>query len=127
MDIKLEYLSAIEIGKLVNDRTITPTEVLDYFVDRINKRNKRINAFVYTKFDYAYSEAKKLEERLKNGENLGVFAGVPFALKDFLPSKKGWSHSFGGVKCLEKIDEVSSLFCKVMEENGGIAIGKVNA
>lgn len=127
MDIKLEYLSAIEIGKLVNDRTITPTEVLDYFVDRINKRNKSINAFVYTKFDYAYSEAKKLEERLKNGENLGVFAGVPFALKDFLPSKKGWSHSFGGVKCLEKIDEVSSLFCKVMEENGGIAIGKVNA
>ena len=125
--MKLEYLSALEIGELVNSKRITPTEDLDYFIDRINKRNKSINAFVYTKFDYAYGQAKILEERLKKGENLGVFAGVPFALKDFLPSKKGWSHSFGGVKCLERIDEVDCLFCKVMEENGGIAIGKVNA
>ena len=125
--MKLEYLSALEIGKLVNDRKITPTEVLDYYISRINKYNKDVNAFVYTKYDYAYKRAKELEVRLNKGENLGIFAGVPYALKDFLPSKKGWSHSFGGVKCLEKVDEVDSLFNKVMEENGGIAIGKVNA
>ena len=127
MELKLEYLSALEIGKLVNDRIITPTEVIKYFEDRINARNKSINAFTYTNFEYAYKEAKKLEERLKNGENVGIFAGVPFGLKDFLPSKKGWRHTFGGVKCLEKEDECDSLFCKVMEEAGGIAIGKTNA
>jgi len=126
-DIKLEYLSASEIGRLVNNKQITPTEVLDYFIERINKYNDIVNAFVYTKFDYAYEKAKELESRLEKGENLGVFAGVPFALKDFLPSKKGWTHTYGGVKCLERVDEVDSLFCKVMEENGGIAIGKVNA
>ena len=126
-DIKLEYLSASEIGRLVNNKQITPTEVLDYFIERINKYNDKVNAFVYTKFDYAYEKAKELESRLNKGENLGVFAGVPFALKDFLPSKKGWTHTYGGVKCLERVDEVDSLFCKVMEENGGIAIGKVNA
>ena len=117
-DIKLEYLSASEIGRLVNNKQITPTEVLDYFIERINKYNDKVNAFVYTKFDYAYNEAKKLEDRLNKGENLGVFAGVPFALKDFLPSKKGWTHAYGGVKCLEQIDPFDSLFCKLMEENG---------
>ena len=127
MNLKLEYLSALEIGKLVNDKKLTPKEVLDYFIDRINNYNDSVNAFVYTKFDYAYTEAEKLQKRLDKGEYCGLFAGVPFALKDFLPSKKGWSHSFGGVKCLERIDEVDSLFCKVMEESGAIAIGKVNA
>nr|MCR5149966.1 amidase [Clostridiales bacterium] len=57
----------------------------------------------------------------------GVFAGVPFALKDFLPSKKGWKRSYGGVKCLVTTDEESSLFCEVMEKAGAIAVGKVNA
>ena len=94
---------------------------------RIKERNKSINAFTYTRFDLAYIEAKKLEERLEQGENLGVFAGVPFALKDFLPSKKGWMHSYGGVKCLVSVDEYDSLFCEVMEQEGGIAVGKTNA
>ncbi|MCR5232091.1 MAG: amidase [Acholeplasmatales bacterium] len=126
-EIKLEYLSALEIGELVNDKKITPTEVLEYFEKRIKERNKSINAFTYTKFDEAYKEALKLEERLKKGEYCGMFAGVPFALKDFLPSKKGWTHSYGGVKCLVSTDEYNSLFCEVMESEGGIAIGKTNA
>lgn len=125
--IKLEYLSATEIGALVNSKAITPTEVLKYFEKRINERNKSINAFVYTRFDEAYEQAKKLEERLAKGEYCGPFAGVPFALKDFLPSKKGWTHSHGGVQCLVKEDEVDGSFCQAMEEAGGIAIGKVNA
>ena len=126
-EIKLEYLSALEIGELVNSRKITPTEVLRYFEKRIKERNKSINAFTYTRFDLAYIEAKKLEERLERGEYLGIFAGVPFGLKDFLPSKKGWTHSYGGVKCLVSMDEYDSLFCEVMEQEGGIAVGKTNA
>jgi len=125
--MKLEYLSALEIGELVNSKKITPTEVLKYFENRIKERNKSINAFTYTRFDLAYIEAKKLEERLDKGEYLGIFAGVPFGLKDFLPSKKGWSRSYGGVKCLQSIDEYDSLFCEVMESEGAIAVGKTNA
>jgi amidase/aspartyl-tRNA(Asn)/glutamyl-tRNA(Gln) amidotransferase subunit A len=126
-EIKLEYLSALEIGELVNSRIITPTEVLKYFEKRIMKRNKSINGFTYTRFDLAYIKAKKLEERLEHGENLGDFAGVPFGLKDFLPSNKGWTRSYGGVKCLVSMDEYDSLFWEVMEQEGGIAVGKTNA
>lgn len=125
--IKLEALSAIEIGKLVNSKIITPTEVLEYFEKRVNERNKSIGAFVYTKFEEAYEQAEILEKKINNGEYCGPFAGVPFALKDFLPSKKGWTHSYGGVECLVKEDDFNCVFCDAMEKNGGIAIGKVNA
>lgn len=125
--LELKYLSATEIGRLVNNREIRPVEVVSYFKDRIDKYAKDLNCFTYLNFDYAYKKAYELEERLNKGEKLGVFAGVPFALKDFLSSKKGWPCTHGGVECLKDIDEYNSVFCRAMEKADGIAIGKTNA
>ena len=61
--MKLELLSASEVGELVNKREIKPSEVIKYFIDRIEKRNKSVNAFTFTEFDYAL---KKAEEYDKN-------------------------------------------------------------
>ena len=124
----LEKLSAFRLGELVNRKKVSPTEVMNYFIDRIENRNNSINAFTYVKYDEALDEAKKLEDKIMHGRIIGPFAGVPMALKDFLPSKKGWTHSHGGVKCLANtIDEESSEFCKAAESLGAIAIGKTNA
>ena len=122
-----ETLSAAELGRAVNEKELSPVEVVRYFADRIARRDPSLHAFVYTKFDYAESEAKKLEAKLARGEQAGPFAGVPFALKDFLPGKKGWTHSHGGVRSLIRPDPFDSEFCKAMEAAGGIAVGKTNA
>lgn len=125
--IKLETLSAVKIGELVNSGLIRPIEVVKYFEERIDRINPRINAFVYLNYDYAEKRALEIEELLRQGVKVGPLAGVPFALKDFLPSKKGWYHDYGGVKSLTKIDEYDSEFCKAIESLGGIAIGKTNS
>ena len=124
---RLERLSAAELGRAVNGGQLSPTEALRYFLRRIEERNPSLNAFVYTKPEYALAEAAKLERRLAAGEEIGPFAGVPFALKDFLPSKTGWQCSHGGVKALLGDDPFDSEFCKAMERAGGIALGKTNA
>ena len=123
----LASLSAWEIGEAVNKRKVSPVEVIQFFLKRIEKYNEKINAFVYIKPDYALAKARELEEILAKGQYCGEFAGVPFALKDFLPDKKGWQSSHGGVKCLLATDEYDSVFCAAMEKAGGIAIGKTNA
>ena len=125
--MKLEELSGVELGKEVNSGNITPTEVIDYFADRIEKRNPSINAFTYTKIDEAREEAKKLEDRMAKKEEVGPFAAVPVGLKDFLPSKKGWTNSHGGVKSLIMEDSEDSAFYAAAREAGAIAIGKTNA
>lgn len=125
--MQLERLSALEIGLKVNRGEISPVEVLNYFKDLILKKNPSINAFVYVKFSEALEVAKFQEQQLVEGAYLGPFAGVPFALKDFLPSKKGWTHSHGGVKSLIKEDPYNSAFCNAMEKAGGIAMGKTNS
>lgn len=123
----LERLSGIELGKLVNSKRVSPTGVIDYFADRIEEANPRINAFTYTKIEDAMREAKILEERIMKGENCGPFAGVPVGLKDFLPSKKGWQNSHGGVPSLVQIDNADSEFYKAARNLGAIAVGKTNA
>ena len=66
--IKLEELSASELGFLVNEGKIKPKEVVKYFEERILKRNESINAYVYTKFEEAYEVAFKQEKLLKEGK-----------------------------------------------------------
>lgn len=121
------YCSALELGTLVSTKKISPTEVLDAYEKRIAEVNPKINAIVYTKFDEARIKAKELEERIAKGDYVGPFAGVPVGLKDFLPSKKGWTASHGGVRCLITEDEYDSEICKAMENLGAIVIGKTNA
>ena len=126
-DNYLATLSAAELGREVSAKHISPLEVVRYFEDRITERDPSLNAFTYTRFEYAEQEARRLAERLAAGEETGPFAGVPFALKDFLPSKKGWTNSHGGVASLVRTDPVDSRFCAAMERAGGIPIGKTNA
>lgn len=124
---ELKDLSAVEIGRMVKSGEVRPTEVLDYFFERIHDLNPKLNAFVYTREEEAYEQARILEQKLQSGCIVGPFAGVPFALKDFLSSKQFWTNTHGGVKCLETVDRYSSEFCIAMERAGGIAIGKTNA
>ncbi len=127
MSIRLERLSAAELGRLVNKGEISPTEVIRYFQKRIEERNPSINAFTYTKFEEALKDAKALEARLAVHGSAGPFAGVPVALKDFLPSRKGWTNSHGGVKSLIREDTEDSMFWKAARSAGAIAVGKTNA
>ncbi len=124
---RLETLSAAELGRAVKAGQLSPTEVLDFFLRRIEARNPGINAFVYTRPEEARAAARLLEARLARGEDPGPFAGVPFAMKDFLPSKKGWTNSHGGVRSLIREDPFDSEFTRAMEAAGGIALGKTNA
>ena len=125
--MKLELLSGCELGRLVNKGEISPTEVIEYFKQRIEERNPSLNAFTYTKFEDAFAEAEELEKRLAKRKDCGPLAGVPIALKDFLPSKCGWTNSHGGVKSLIQKDAEDSVFYSAARRAGAIAVGKTNA
>ena len=127
MDMELHRLSGVELGREVNKRNIAPTEVIRYFADRIQERNPSLNAFTYTKIEEALDEARILEERLAKGDKTGPLASVPVGLKDFLPTKKGWTNSHGGVHSLIRIDNEDSVFYTAAREAGAIAVGKTNS
>lgn len=120
-------LCAYDLGTKVNNKEISCREVMQEFQTVIEEKNKDLNAFTYTKFDEAFEEADVIQSRIDAGEDAGPFAGCPLGLKDFLPSKKGWTSSHGGVPSLVTEDEYDTHFYTILKKLGCIAVGKTNA
>lgn len=124
----IDKLPGYKLSDMIRKRHVSSVEVMEHFISKYEKINPKINAFTYAMVDYAMHEAKELDDKLNRHELVkGGLLGVPVVLKDFLPSKKGWRNSHGGVPALVQEDEYDSEFCKAAEAQGAIVIGKTNA
>src|ERR1700760_3996698 len=75
------YSDATQLAELIRTREISPVEVVQAHLDRIESLNPKLNAIV-TLADDALHQAKQAEEAVQRGEGLGPLHGVPFTVKD---------------------------------------------
>lgn len=114
-----------ELMDKLEKKEITITELTKAYVDRINEKEKDVEAFVTTLTDEAISKSQEIEEMVKNGEINSRFAGVPIGIKDNMCTK--------GVKttCSSKMLEnfIAPYDATVIEKlnnEGIISLGKLN-
>lgn len=125
---ELCYMSATELAARIRRRELSPVEVVDAIICRIEVRNPSLNAFVYHGHDEARKRAIKAEETLMAGSDIGPLHGVPTAMKDLLDFKPGWVTTFGGIRTFK--DFVADFYCTYaerMEQAGAILLGKTNS
>lgn len=83
--MKLEELSAAELGRRIAARELTSRDVAEYFLDRIERLNGEVNAYVHVDRQAVLAEADSVDRRIAAGEaGLSPLAGVPVSLKDVL-------------------------------------------
>lgn len=110
---------AIGLAALVRERSVTPLELVDTAIGLIEQHNPALNAVIWTMFDRARDTAR-------SAPTDGVFAGVPFLLKDILggmagvPTRDG-SRINPGVSATHN-SELVNRFLK----SGLIPLGKTN-
>ena len=124
----LFYFSAGKIASLIRRRELSPVEVVDAFIGRIEERNPSLNAFVYKGFADAQRAAITAERAVSCGEELGILHGVPVALKDLFDFKPGWVSTLGGIRALK--DNIANHYCgfaERIERAGAIILGKTNS
>lgn len=80
-DDSIADLPAHEIARRVRAREVSPVEVLDACMARVERHNPRLNAVV-TMNPAALDDAAELERRIARGEDPGPLAGVPVGIKD---------------------------------------------
>ncbi len=80
-----EHASALDVAAAIRAREVSPLEVLDDCLDRVDARNPALNAVIWRNDDQARAEARALGDRLaRGGVDAGPFAGVPLPVKDLL-------------------------------------------
>ena len=125
---ELAYTSATDLALRIRRRDLSPVEVVDAFIARIEARNPTVNAFVYKGFDDARAEARRAEAAVMTGEALGPLHGVPSAIKDLFDFKPGWVSTFGGLRAMKGfVADFHCAFAERIEKAGAILLGKTNS
>lgn len=117
----LALIDAVGQADLVRSGQVTPLELVDAAIERIERLNPMVNAVIHTDFERARESAAK-------GSLEGPFAGVPFLLKDIGATQEGLPHWLGN-RALKEVDRQSTgdtELGKRFREAGLITLGKTN-
>ena len=125
---ELAYMTATQLTARIRRRELSPVEVIDAFIERIQARNPSLNALVYLGFDDARQRAREAEQALVSGAELGLLHGVPTAIKDLFDFTPGWPATFGGIRALKDFTpDISCAFAERIQRAGAIVLGKTNS
>ena len=133
--------SALELAKLIREKKVTSTELVDLAYKVIEEENPKLNAVLTTEngkiphalVDEAYKTAKEIDERIKAG-NLAAnpinweeqpFLGVPTLIKGLDPLKNG-DASNGVYFNKGKISPISGAVAKEFAKLGFVILGQTN-
>ncbi|EOG4615976.1 amidase [Pseudomonas aeruginosa] len=124
----LDYATAAQLSQQVRQREVSPIEVVEHAIARIEARNPSLNAFSYLSFEHAIARAKRLEKQVLAGDDVGPLAGVPTAMKDLFNFYPGWPSTFGGLPALKDFRlNQKSTYPSRMENAGAIILGTTNS
>ncbi|CAN5862382.1 amidase [soil metagenome] len=122
------YRSASDLASTIACGELSPVEVVEATIDRIEARNPTLNAIVYKGYDDARADARRAQEAIAGGEDLGPLHGVPVVMKDLFDFKPGWPSTFGGVPAMADFTiDAYCVWAERMEAAGAIIVGKGNS
>jgi len=125
---EVAYMSVSELSTNIMRRELSPVDLIEAFIQRIEERNQSLNAFIYFGFEDARKRALEAERALLAGEEIGLLHGIPTAIKDLFDFKPGWVSTFGGIKALNNnVADFNCVYAERMEKSGAIILGKTNS
>lgn len=122
---KICFMPVPVLAKCIREGELSPVEVVDAFLDRIEDREDDINAFVELIPDQAREAAKEAERAVECGEELGPLHGIPFGVKDLDPLEEV-RYTNGSLVYKDRIAEETDSNVQTFLDAGAIPIGKTN-
>src|SRR5690606_1812066 len=118
-------LGASQLRGLIDRREISPVELVDDCIARIERDNPSLNAIVATSFERARHEARLAEEASTRSAPEGLLHGLPVAIKD-LTETAGLRTTFGSPRFRDHVPEQDENVVAAIRAHGGIVLGKTN-
>jgi Asp-tRNA(Asn)/Glu-tRNA(Gln) amidotransferase A subunit family amidase len=118
-------LSALEARRLIGRKALSPVELLESCLRRIDEVNPAVNAVVARDDEAARAAARAAETAVMGGEHLGALHGLPVGIKD-LYDARGLKTTYGSPIFADHVAPEDSGMVARIRAAGGVIIGKTN-
>src|SRR3989449_5535517 len=120
----LTDLSTAELSSLIAARTLSPVELVEALIRRVEDYDAQTHAFIMPTFDLARRQAREAEAEIASGSYRGVLHGIPFALKDIYDTAgvltSGHSRVF-----IDRIPSEDATATTRLYDAGAVLLGKL--
>jgi len=117
--------SAVELRRLIGSKAVSPVDLLEACIARIERVNPFVNAVTATCFDRARTEAKAAEAAVMRGDALGLLHGLPLGVKDLEPTE-GLLTTWGSAIFRDHVPQEDIELVARLRQAGAIVAGKTN-
>ena len=121
----LVFEPAFKLVALMRKREISPVALLETYLERIDRLNPRLHAFLTVAHDQAREAARKAEKAIRENSRLGPLTGLPVAVKD-TESTRGIRTTQGSLVYENMIPDEDAILVERLRAAGAILIGKSN-
>jgi aspartyl-tRNA(Asn)/glutamyl-tRNA(Gln) amidotransferase subunit A len=118
-------MDATALAEAIRTKQLSPVEVVDAHLERMEKLEPSIHAFCTVTAEAARKEARNVEARILRGEKVGALAGVPVGIKD-LVSTAGIRTTSGSVAYQDFIPDEDDVVVERLKKADAIIVGKTN-
>ena len=122
MDLPRLTISAAAL--LLRRGALSPVELAEATLERIDELQPRLHAFVTVTADYALDRARAAEREMRAGHDRGPLHGVPYTLKEVIAAR-GVRTIFGDADRTEYVPTQDSTINALLEQAGAVLVGKV--
>src|SRR5262249_35207172 len=115
--------TAAELAASIRTRAVSPVEVMRATLDRIERSQPVLNAFITVAADAAMAAAHEAEAKVMRGDTLGPLHGVPVAVKDLVPTE-GICTTWGSLIFKDHVPDHDAVAVERLKQAGAIVVGK---
>lgn len=118
-------LSALEQAAAIRAGELSPVELVEHYLTRIEQHGDSVGAFITVAADRAREQARSAAQAVVDGARLPPLHGVPTAIKD-LNMTAGLRTTFGSAVMVDNVPEMDDFVVTRLREAGTINLGKTN-
>jgi aspartyl-tRNA(Asn)/glutamyl-tRNA(Gln) amidotransferase subunit A len=122
-DASLAYMPATEIAAAIRAGEVSCVEVTRAALERIERSQLELNAFITVAHDSAMAAARDAEAAVIRGDSLGPLHGVPVAVKDLVPTA-GIRTTWGSLIFKDHVPDTDAVVVARLKQAGAIIVGK---
>jgi aspartyl-tRNA(Asn)/glutamyl-tRNA(Gln) amidotransferase subunit A len=119
------WLSLSEVSHLIRDKKISPVELTEGCLRRIERLNPKLNAFITVTGESALARAREAETEIKGGHWRGPLHGIPIALKDLFDTAGVRTTAASGL-FKDRVPTQDGEIVRRLKSAGAVLLGKLN-